>query len=470
MKGALLKEFYVWRKTGIWYALSYIVIGVAYGVIGALSGVLLGFMAGSVNRLFVEDEKNCWSDFSRTLPYSAAHRVSARYIVIIFEMLIAMTAVIVSGASATFNDNKIFDFSKYFPYFNSQHLAVSTAVMAISVVVVGIAFTIPLSYLFKGNKRTVISMIPMIACIIVIVFIYMAPVFSLLPRGSNILSEVLFYEKWLMPVMIAASLAVFAISWIVSIIINTNSGREKLGKIKAAAIILSVAIVAAGAVSVGVLYKNGWFDKTDVDYEAFYYENIDDYISSEYGTENKEEKEEPTKSELECRENLLELMGSFFNESHIDLPVEECIEELEALGYKEYEYISGNYYLGPHDGDNVKVSLECYMDSDLVSDIEVTASTGGFYIDEATTEELEEIGNRFYEGMTVEEMIAEFEALGIMPNHMRELKHPDFGKVQYYFINGTIMKYNGGEQSPFSINIDVSDGKIIDVRTYDYAM
>lgn len=470
MKGALLKEFYVWQRTGIVYGMMYVIIGFAYGVVGALSGVLLGLMLGSVNRLFLEDEKNCWSEFSRTLPYSAAHRVSARYIIIIFEMMIAMTAVIVSGTSATFNDNGIFDFSKYFPYFNSRHLAVSAAVMAISVVVVGIAFTIPLSYLFKGNKRTVISMIPMLLSIVAILLIYMGPVFSLLPRGSNGLSEVLFYEKWLMPVMIAASLAVFAISWIVSIIINTNSGREKLGKIKAAAIILSVAIVAAGAVSVGVLYQNGWFDKTDVDYEAFYDENFDDYISSEYGTADREEKQEPTKSELECREKLTELMGSFFDESHIDLPLEYCREELEELGYKEDEYGSGNFYFGPADGDHVEVDLDCYEDSDLISGIDINASTGGFYIDEATTEELEEIGNRFYEGMTVEEMIAEFDALEIMPNHMRELKHPDFGKVQYYFINGTIMSYNGGEQSPFSINIDVSDGKIIDVRTYDYTV
>lgn len=470
MKGALLKEFYVWRKTGIWYALLYLGLGVVWLLLGAMSGVLMGFMLGSVNRLFLEDEKNCWSDFSRTLPYSTAHRVSARYIIILLDMLIAMTAVIVSSVAFILEDDDFLDFIGQFPFLNLTHLSVSSSVLVVSVVLIGLAFTIPLNYLFKGNKRTVISMIPMLLTIVAILFIYMSPEYYLLPSGSNRLSEVLFYEKWLMPVMIAASLAVFAISWIVSIIINTNSGKEKLKKIKAAAIILAVAIAATGAVSVGVIYKNGWFDKTEVDYEAFYYENIDDYISSEYGTVDKEEKQEPTKSELECREKLLELMGSFFDESHIDLPLEYCREELEELGYKEDEYGSGNFYYGPSRGDHVRVSLDCYEDSDLISGIEITASTGGFYIDEATTEELEEIGNRFYEGMTVEEMIAEFDALGIMPNHMRELKHPDFGKVQYYFINGTIMKYNGGEQSPFSINIDVSDGKIIDVRTYDYVV
>lgn len=470
MKGALLKEFYVWRKTGIWYVLFYIIIGVTYGVLGALSGVLLGLMLGSVNRIFLEDEKNGWSDFSRTLPYSTACRVSARYIIILFEMLIAMTAVIVTGASATINDENIFGFSKYFPYLNTQNLAVSSAVLAVSAVVIGIAFTIPLNYIFKGSKRTVIGTIPMILTMVAVVLIYMTPVFSLFPRGSNGLSEVLFYEKWLMPVMLAVSFAIFAISWIVSIIINTNGGKEKLGKIKATAIILSVAIVAAGAVSVGVIYKNGWFDKTEIDYEAFYEENITEYLNSEYGTASKEEKKEPTKSELECREKLTELMESFFNESHIDIPLEHCKEKLEELGYKEYEYGSGNFYFGPADGDHVHVEIGCYEDSDLISDVEITASTGGFYIDEATTEELEEIGSRFYAGMTTEEMLAEFKELGVMPNHIREMKHPDFGKVQYYFISYTVMEYNGGEQSPYSINIDVSDGKIIDVRTYDYAM
>lgn len=468
MKGALLKEFYVWRKTGIWYALLYLGLGVVWLLLGAMSGVLMGFMLGSVNRLFLEDEKNCWSDFSRTLPYSTAHRVSARYIIILLDMLIAMTAVIVSSVAFILEDDDFLDFIGQFPFLNLTHLSVSSSVLVVSVVLIGLAFTIPLNYLFKGNKRTVISMIPMLLTIVAILFIYMSPEYYLLPSGSNRLSEVLFYEKWLMPVMIAASLAVFAISWIVSIIINTNSGKEKLKKIKAAAIILAVAIAATGAVSFGVLYKNGWIDKPEIDYDELY----DEYRAAQFGVtpSGKVIKKEPTESELECREKLTELMGSFFNESHIDLPLEGCREELDALGYKENEYGSGNFYYGPVKGDHVEVDLDCYEDSDLISGIEITASTGGFYIDEATTEELEEIGNRFYEGMTVEEMIAEFDALGIMPNHMRELKHPDFGKVQYYFINGTIMKYNGGEQSPFSINIDVSDGKIIDVRTYDYVV
>lgn len=468
MKGALLKEFYVWRKTGIWYALLYIGLGAVWLFLGAMSGVLMGFMLGSVNRLFLEDEKNCWSDFSRTLPYSTAHRVSARYIIILFEMLIATTAVIVSSVAFILEEDDFLDFIGQFPYLNLTHISVSSTVMVISVILIGLAFTIPLNYLFKGNKRTVISMIPMLLTIVAILFIYMSQELYFLPSGSNKLTEVLFYEKWLMPVMIAASLAVLAISWIVSIIINTNSGKEKLKKIKAAAIILAVAIAATGAVSVGVLYKNGWIDRPEIDYEELY----DEYRAVKFGVTPQGDviKKEPTKSELECREKLTELIGSFFDESHIDLPLEYCKEELKALGYKEDEYGSGTLYYGPAKGDNVRVSIGCYEDSDLICEIDVTASTGGFYIDEATTEELKEIGNRFYEGMTVEEMIAEFDALGIMPNHLRELKHPDFGKVQYYFINGTIMKYNGDEQSPFSINIDVSDGKIIDVRTYDYVV
>ena len=80
MKGALLKEFYVWKKIGLAFLIAYIALGAAWSVLGSVSGVLLGMIVVSSGRSFTEDDKNSWPDYSRALPYSTVHLVSARYI------------------------------------------------------------------------------------------------------------------------------------------------------------------------------------------------------------------------------------------------------------------------------------------------------------------------------------------------------------------------------------------------------
>lgn len=469
MKGLLLEEFYSWRKTGIWYALMYVVIGAAYGILGGLSGVLLGFMIGSVNRIFLEDEKSCWSDFSRTLPCSTAQRVSARYIIMMLEMFLATAALVVSGASSTFNDNKLFKFSEYFPHLSNQHIVVSSAVLAISAVIFGIAVTMPLNYLFKGNKRAIIGSIPMVVVAVAVVLIYMVPVFSLLPKGSNMLTELMFYEKWLMPVMIAVSVAAFAVSWLVSIIINTNSGKEKLGKIKAVSIILVVAIAATGAASVGVVYKKGWFSKGKIDYEEFYYENLDDYLSSKneiVDLQSKIEEEQRKKQQQECRVEMMKLVEGFCIDNHLGRTVNDVQQNIKDMGFEEMDYTIFEYRKGS-DQYNSTIVVYPETNTDRIVTVDATADVGDSNrIEEATDKELDKIGSSFTVGMTDAQVIEKLKEYGYCPSLVREYEDPDHGRTKYYMINLYIAKYNGDEYARYQIHLEVGEEGVWDARFY----
>ena len=463
MKGALLKEFYVWRKTGLSFILAYVLFGLVYAFIGNLSTVLLGVMLGGINRAFLDDEKNNWNDYSRVLPYSTAHRVSARYIIILCEIVVALVATTLMNVFDFYREKDATVLAEYFEHLNFSNLSVSNTVWNVVIVLTGLAFIIPINYIFKGNKRTVISMIPTLLVLIAILMpTWMLASPFLMGSTTKILLKIFYYEKWVIPVFLAISVAMLAVSWIVSIIINTNSGRDKLKKLKITAIILTVAVVAAGAVSAGILYKNGRFEKDETDY----YSNLinENSPSNQGGTKSSE----PTEAELQCREDFAELMETFFDEMNVGVPLEKSREQLESLGFKEEEYGSGRFYNGAPEGGNICVELGREEKSDAVATVYVSADVGVFYIEKATTKELDEIGNSFFEGMTEREMLDKMKELNVVPQYIREYPHPDFGKTQYYYIEYRVNEYNGGGSTSYSIHIDLIDGVIQDLRLYDY--
>ncbi len=468
MKGALLKEFYVWRKTGLAYVASYIVVGIAFCIAGGVSGVLMGLMLGGVNRVFLEDEKNNWNDYSRVLPYTAVQRVSARYIIILCEMSVALTMVILTDIFSFLKVKELIVLREQFSYLGTDNLSVSVIVMTLAIALAGLAFAIPINYTFKGSKRTILGTIPVILATIAIILLPFTAKYYLSMSDTFLAAflKIFYYEKWVIPVFLAISAAMIAVSWIVSIIINTNSGKDKLKKLKITAVILTVAIIAASAVSAGILYKNGRFERDKTDYYEHYYSNLinGNSPSNQGGTKSFE----PTEDELQCREDFAELMETFFDEMNVGVPLEKSREQLESLGFKEEEYGSGRFYNGAPEGGNICVELGREEKSDAVATVYVSADVGVFYIEKATTKELDEIGNSFFEGMTEREMLDKMKELNVVPQYIREYPHPDFGKTQYYYIEYRVNEYNGGGSTNYSIHIDLIDGVIQDLRLYDY--
>lgn len=466
MKGALLKEFYVWRKTGLAYVASYIVVGIAFCIAGGVSGVLMGLMLGGVNRVFLEDEKNNWNDYSRALPYTAVQRVSARYIIILCEMSVALIMVILTDIFSFLKVKELILLREQFNYLGTDNLSVSVIVMTLAIALAGLAFAIPVNYTFKGSKRTVIGMIPMIIATIAIVFLPFTAKYYLSMSDTFLATflKIFFYEKWVTPVFLAISVTMLAVSWIVSIIINTNSGRDKLKKLKITAIILAAVIVAASAVSTGILYKNGRFERDKTDYYEHYYSNLINGNSSLNQEETKPY--EPTKDELKCRKETEKLMDNFFSKTHVGGTLEDCRALIEKMGYTETGYTADEYCKGI----NSKVTIRVYTepDSDIVSIVNVSTGIGDSNLFKtATTEDMNKIGSRFYEGMSEQEALSILKELELCCNGIREYADPDYGTVKYYMIKCHISEYNGGESANYAINIEAADGKVFDVRIYD---
>ncbi len=464
MKGALLKEFYVWKKIGLAFLLAYIALGAAWSVLGSVSGVLLGMIVVSSGRSFTEDEKNSWPDYSRALPYSTVHLVSARYIFVLAETLVALAIVTVTIIASVRDNDVVSKLAEYFPYLDLTHVSTVTSVLSVALLLTGLAFSLPLYYLIRGQKKTLLGGIPSLIAIAFVLYLNFTSAISYVFPGQNrTLMKIMYYEKWVMPVIAAVTVLLLVLSWIVSIIINTNSGAEKLKGFKTAAVVIAAVTVAASCVSVGVLYKNGRFEKDNTDYS-------DSYFGGDLSPEKPktEVSKEPTKSQLKCREDMTDIIEKYFVKGHIDVPLEKSKNELEELGYTETEHGSDKFYLGDEAGDRVSVELSRMTKSDGVSQVYILASIGTYYIEKASTKDLEKIGNNFIEGMTEREMLDKFKELEIVPQYVREYPHPDFGLTRYYYLEYKVIEYNGGESTNYSIHLDVIDGVIQDIRTYDY--
>lgn len=463
MKGALLKEFYVWRKTGLAYVASYIVVGIAFCIAGGVSGVLMGLMLGGVNRAFLEDEKNSWNDYSRALPYTAVQRVSARYIIILCEMSVALIMAILSDIFSFLKVKELILLREQFSYLGTDNFSVAVTVMTVAIALAGLAFAIPINYTFKGSKRTVIGMIPMIIATVAIMLLPFTAKYYLSMSDTFLAAflKIFYYEKWVTPVFLAISVAMLAVSWIISIIINTNSGRDKLKKFKITAVILTVAVVAASAVSAGILYKNGRFEKDKTDYYDYYYSSLLEK------TEKEKEPYKPSKEQLECREDAKIFIEEYLEESFVGKTLENGIEWIKALGYEETEYGDGEYFKG---SDQAKIRVRFYTEenSDTISVVDVSAGIGDSnYIEKATKAEMDELCGALVEGMTEQEALDFFEKHDFCINGIREYSDPDYGTVRYYMVKCYISEYNGGEYARYLINVEAANGKVFDVRIYE---
>lgn len=464
MRGALLKEFCIWRKNGIWYSLLYVVIGIICAKAGSMSGVLMGPMLATVNRYFLEDEKNCWADYSKALPYSAAHRVSARYIIVLFEMLLAFISMAAATAYSLFNGQKTYGLENEFPYLSPQSYSVSLVLIIAAIIVATIALSLPLNYLFKGQKRVFFGMIPLILAIIPIVTISVYSRSFLLPSSVSALLKTMYYEKWIMPAILAAAIALLAASWLVSIIINTNSGRSamKAHKIIAAALVAAVAV--SGVVSVGILYKNGRLVQDEIKYyEHAEIQGSDSIVSMS----DRIDEEERKRNQLECREDMMETVEKFCAEDHLGKTAQEVQQQIEELDFEETHFSLYEYEKGT-DQYNVTVRLYTETDSDRISVVETTADIGSSNrIEEATAEEADKIGSSFTYGMSEAQVIEKLKEYGFCPSSIREYEDTDHGRTLYYLVNVYISDYNGEGPANYQINLEVCDEGIWDIRLYN---
>lgn len=432
MKGLLLKEFYVWLQTR-WFllaltAVTAVIIAFSNNSIMFSSlGVLIG---GSFNP-FLVDEKSGWSKYCKALPGTPFQRVASKYIFTSCEIL---AGIIMVSAAIMFSSHN---------YGNTLSPLKSyiAATAYISCILIALAIALPLSSVFNKTLKSLISLIPLLACI----YILMSIVYVIRYNLPGWVEE-LFTEKiWIYPAIILVSLLILAASMMLSVTIEARKDkayRRSFG-IKAAA--LSAASVAICAAVFATLYFGGAFpDPT-------------------FGDEVSSSKIEKTQEEYSLYYDLI------CAEANTEKSGDKVSEALKSLGFIENPENPGTFL---SEGGRIKVNVGTDIKTGTVKRITAASLiTNHKIIENASDADFEKASDNFTVGMTEKELHVKIKEMELIPTSVKErITFKNQHQRNYYFSFST-ENHNSSEYNPavYNISIEVKNGKVSNVETSVYS-
>lgn len=465
MKGLLLKEFYVWAKSRSWILILSLLLGLFYEFASGETFVL-SLASISLARAFTDDETSKWDNYSHALPYTAAQIVSSRYLITLAEITIYTIYITVLEINYLKSTDGIgFAIIEHFPYLSDNWVILSNMTLFFTVWLLGLAISMPLNYKLRGVARGIICLIPYILsavfCALILIYIALDP-YSI----NDTIPKIFYNEKWVFAACAAAAILAISVSWLLCIIFADNS-KKRTKKLTAPAAILAAALIAVSVFSLTSLHSKGYFEKEDyaTKYEKYYgqFETDDNNISINSAFA---EEEEVTDAQKECRDDMLNLMDSLCAKNNLGRNLQELKEEILNMGYYDTDYFSEEFHSVEDKDAYVSIQLYTAEDTDTVTVVDISAKVGQFWIESATTAELEAIGNQFTVGMSQSELHETFKSLGIVPKHISERYFDETQHVLYYSLTYTVGSYNGDSGTYYNINIDVTGGAVSDIRLY----
>lgn len=420
MKGLLLKEFYVWRKTRS-FLLIY-AIGIAlFGsfVSSKLETAPLFFFAMAIMLLFQNDEKSGWENYQKTLPCTPLQLVSAKYITVIIEFIPLIAAYIFSSL-----------FSKDSFDIAATMTAKETAfdiIFTISILLLFTSFDLPVCFGCKGAVGTVIVII-------------LATVFLLTSATLGIIFNITFEDPVTLILLIVISLLILGISFTVSVNIVSGQDSAYKKKFKRIAIILTVIAVALVGVVLGISMKNKAENKNQPGSADSGYDMIRNYD--------------------EIKNDFDNLYSGFCNEFHLNTTVEECAQALEGIGYFQIKTNPEKFYSA-----SGKINLNLTVDEEtgkIFSTYAFSNLTVEKEFDSATPQDFAQIESNFYEGMTQNELHEKFAELKIIPFSVSETLIYDNQPRRVYVMNFSCDNYDGKPDNRVLFKITVvTDGDVV---------
>lgn len=462
MKGLLLKEFYIWLKSRIGYMLIILAYGIVFAATGgSRSTFVLWFVLIPLSRAFTDDETSNWKNYSRALPYTPSQIVTARYIFLLAELIFASIITTVS-VIISFRNSEFASVTEAFPYLSDSWMIASSMTVIITVMLLSFAFTMPLNYQLTGTARNVISIIPNIIsmfAIVIISFDTLLP--SFLPNHR--IPRAFYNEKWLFAAFATVSVLALSASWLLCIIFTAkNKSRTKSLKISFA--VVTAVLIAVSSVTIGSIFTKKLFVENEHQTQEFLMEYYQDNIPS---TEDGEKENVLSEEKRKNREEMIFLKENLFSEYHDGYLISDCRKELEELGLYERANTSDEYCL--RDGGAI-VRLFSEEDTDRIYQISISANVGDTYLEKATTEDLDKIGNRFKAITTEDELWNLYKELELYPHYIEEKYDSYYGKMRSYNASLYASNYNKtGKTVYYQVFVDVSEGKIsnVDLNTYE---
>ena len=401
MKGLLLKEFYVWRKTRS-FLLTY-AIGIAlFGsfVSSKLETVPMVLFSMTFILLFQNDEKSGWENYQKTLPCTPLQLVSAKYITVIIEFIPLIAAYIFS----TLFSKDSFDIA-------ATMTAEETAfdiILTISMLLIFTAFELPVCFAFRGTARTLIGIIPI-------------AVFALVTAVFGIIFNVTFDDPATLALSVVITLLILGISFTVSVITVADKDTAYKKNFKKIAVILTVIAVALGGVILGISIKNKTENKNQTDAVNNGYDMVRNYD--------------------EIKSNFDNLYSGFCGEFHLNTTVEECAQVLDGIGYIQNQTNPEKFYSA-----SGKINLNLTVDEEtgnIISTYAYSNLTVEKEFESATPQDFAEIETSFYEGMTQNELHQKFAELKILPYSVSETLIYDNQPRRMYVMNFACENFDG---------------------------
>lgn len=459
MKGLFLKEFYIWLRSRSYYLLFVLIYGIMVAFVdGSRIGITLYFTFITLPRAFADDETSNWKDYAHALPYTPAQTVSARYFILLAEALISLIVATVLTAISLDSFESSWD---ALPYLSDGWQLASNMTAIALCAIMGFAFMMPLNYRFTGNLRAFLSAIPAGLGFIPIVLISLKFIFDdIVPHTA--IPQTFYSNKWLFAVFAAVALLSLAASFMLCVIF-TAKNKSRTKSLKIAFAVVTAALVVISAVTVGIICSKKLF----VEDEQLRDELLWEYYHDDENTPLSEPaKKEYVLSEenIKNREEIMFLAENLLAEYHEGHYLEDCRKEVDELGLYEKTNAFDEYCL--REG-GAYVRLYSETNTDRIFQINISASVGDTYIEEASQKELDEIGSRFKTGMTEDELWKLYEELELYPYYIEEKHDAEFGTMRCYNAKFHVADYNGtGEFAFYQVFVDVADGEISEVRLY----
>ena len=448
MKGLLYKEF-ASQKIYITFSLLLVTLSSVLLFWQGSGATLLGsaWIIGFITPIMCLnlDDKNNWEKFSRALPQSPYKRVGAKFtlwfIVITFILLLTTAAACIDTVLEMNKYNQTTIDYLLPPTIQSK---IFYNVLMYCVTMIYLAICLLLYHLAKRTVRIIIMTVLMSLGYLAIIW----AVFSDIIKSSffNFL-----YTPSVAAMGITAILTLFAASYLLSVIAETKTCKEKLKTAKAAAAILLIASLTLSGSTVYTLYKKGAFEPHNnpqtnyigsSDPDDFYYHG--------------DTPEDAIVAKARARVKVSKILDVICGKTFAGKTKNEIMAELESA--EDWETLV--QYLGEQESDTLEYGFTVYYDDAI----------GSTYIESADKNDLEEICNLFTEGMSEREVLDTMKSLDFYPNNITE--NVNNGKASrtyrgeflidsYYFTDNQ----NRGNAT-LSLNLDIVDGVVFHVRTY----
>lgn len=414
MKGLLIKEFQVWLRTRSYFLIYLLAMTVvACYTSNRVSVIGLGILVGQISNAFLLDEKCGWQSYSKTLPCTPFQRVSAKYIITFFELFLGIISYIISTFVVSYNNLHSLGTFYYSPPTPMEIYSDTCVIIALSALY--LAVDLPLCFRLTGSKRMAIISIPSV--------LYIFTVMMGLNFFSNATWNILINNlNWIPATIAVISFFLLGVSWMISVIIETNSDTDYKNKFKKIAIILGAVAAAVSILTAAIAVRTvGTYKTQKEEADNFGYSMLRDVeeITDDYNN----------------------LYANFCNEFHLDMTVQECAERLSGIGYFQNQTNPEKFY-----SESGKININ------LTTDPETGKLTSTYVycnlveekdIEHATYETFANLKNNFYEGMSEDKLHLTFNQLKVFPCDISERLFFDDQLIRHYTLKFSTDEFNG---------------------------